>query len=272
MIMKYRESKPSPALAGNIKIFWSLECDSAGEASEPETVLPDGCPEIVFNLSDRFERLHANGREVQPATLFAGQMRRSIAIRPTGHVHLFGVRFHPAGAFAVGGLPMHELTNQILPIEWVLGSGGSEIESRVWDADRFEKRIAAFEKFFTARLAAQPREDVLSAHAAALIARSGGSISVSRLCERLGVSERRLERRLRAQVGLSPKTLARIVRFQRVVRKLQYAETPKVLDAVHELGYFDQSHLIRDFREFSGDTPLGYFEKTHSISDIFTAS
>ena len=66
--------------------------------------------------------------------------------------------------------------------------------------------------------------------------------------------------------------LARIVRFQGVVRKIQSAETPNMLDAVHELGYFDQSHLIRDFRAFSGDTPSGYFEKTHNISDIFTAS
>lgn len=269
--MNYLEAHPSKSVAGHIKRFWTLEYDSAGDASEPETVLPDGCPEIVFNLSDRFRRVDSDNHHVQPSTLFAGQMSRSITIRPTGRVRLFGVRFHPAGAFPLGGFPMHQLTDQIIGIECAIGRAGVELESRIWEAESFEQRTAAFELYFTRKLAAQRNEDAMAAYAAGLIADSGGSISISRLSGRIGVSERRLERRFRSRVGLSPKTLARIVRFQGVVRRIQSAETPNMLDAVHELGYFDQSHLIRDFREFSGDTPLGYFEKTHKISDAFTA-
>lgn len=270
--MEYRERRPSNQLANHIKRFWSLEYYPAREAPEPETVLPDGCPEIVFNLSDRFRRIDSGTNEIQPATLFAGQMSRSIAIQPIGAVRLFGVRFHPAGASPVGGFPMCDLSDQVVGIDCAIGRKGLELEAKVREANSFEQRISAFEAFFLERLAARRREDLISHHAARLIVSSRGQISVSHLSDRLGVSERRLERRFKACIGVSPKMLARIVRFQGVVRTIQSAETPNMLDAVHELGYFDQSHLIRDFREFSGDTPLGYFEKTHNISDIFTAS
>lgn len=270
--MQYRESPPSQAFAGRIKSFWSLEYEPEGHEAEAETVLPDGCPEIVFNLSDRFRYVGPAPEGLQPATLFAGQMSRSIAIKPTGKVRLFGVRFHPAGAFALGGFPMHELTDRIVSIDSALGRAGSELESRVLEADGFQGRIHAFESHFLNRLVTQKRQDPVAERAAAVIVGNGGSVSIAGLAETLGVSERRLERRFRSRVGLSPKMLARIVRFQGVVRKVQRPETPDMLDAVHDLGYFDQSHMIRDFREFSGETPLGYFERTHSISDMFTGS
>jgi AraC-like DNA-binding protein len=269
--MNYRETFPSKNLAGYIKRFWSLEYNPTGHASEPETVLPDGCPEIVFNLSDRFERINRNGREIQPSTLFAGQMMRSIVIRPTGRVRLFGVRFHPTGAFPLGGFSMHEMTDQTIGVDSVLGSDGSELEARIREAESFESRIAAFEMYFVRKLAALQRDDDVASYAASLIVGSGGLITISRLSESLGVSERRLERRFRSRVGISPKMLARIVRFQSLLGLIQKAKTPGILDASLELGYYDQSHAIRDFREFSGTTPLGYFQMTHGLSDVFTS-
>lgn len=267
--MEYRESHPSLNLSSHIKLFWSLEYCAKGEKSQVETILPDGCPEIVFNLSDRFKRLHSGFDETQPATLFAGQMSRSISIRPTGHVSLFGVRFHPAGAFPMGGPSMHELTDNIVEIGHVLGRCGRELEERVADAKGFDERVRVFENFFLRQLAGHSSKDKIARFAAEKIVESGGLISVSRLAERVGVSERRLERNFRKCVGVSPKMLARTVRFQRVVTKIMDGD---LLDTALSFGYFDQSHMIHEFKEFSGDTPLGYFRKTHDISDIFTAS
>lgn len=267
--MEYRESHPSLNLSSHIKLFWSLEYCAKGEKSQAETILPDGCPEIVFNLSDRFKRIHSGFDETQPATLFAGQMSRSILIRPTGHVSLFGVRFHPAGAFPMGGLSMHELTDNIVEIGQVLGRCGRGLEERIAEANGFDERVGVFESFFLRQLAVRPIEDKIARFAAGKIVESGGFISVSRLAELIGISERRLERKFRKRVGISPKMLARTVRFQKVVNKIKDGD---LLDTALSFGYFDQSHMIREFKEFSGETPLGYFRKTHGISDIFTSS
>lgn len=268
--MEYRESLPTPRLANYIKRFWSLEYDAALGAAEPETVLPDGCPEMIFNLSDRFKLLRKDGEEVQPATVFSGQLSRSITIRPTGRVALFGVRFQPAGAWPLGRISMHELTDEICDITDPLGSDGGELELKINAAASFGERKIIFEAFLVKRLASF-NGDAIAQRAAALIQKSAGAISVTALADNMGVAERRLERRFNAAVGISPKMLARIVRFQGVVQSIQQAETPNMLDAVHGFGYFDQSHMIREFKEFSGDTPLSYFEKTHDLSDIFTS-
>src|SRR5688500_8015776 len=112
--MQYRETLPSPRLAGFVKCYWTLEQGAFEAVKVPEPVVPDGCIEIIFNLADRFERLHGENRaETQPATLVAGQMRKSVLIRPTGHVRLFGVRFQPAGAFRFFRFSLSELTDRI---------------------------------------------------------------------------------------------------------------------------------------------------------------
>ncbi len=270
--MNYQEIRPSQFLSNHIKLFWSLNYLSEGEQSQSETILPDGCPEIVFNLSDRFKRLHPDFDETQPAALFAGQMSRGISIRPTGQVSLFGVRFHPAGAFPMSRFSVHELTDKIVDLTELLGSRGRELEERIGNAYGFAERVGIFESHFLHRLAVLPSDDKTVGFAAEMIVKSGGTISVSRLAENIGVSERRLERKFRSRVGISPKMLARTVRFQNVVNNIQSAANVDLLDTALSFGYFDQSHMIREFKEFSGETPLGYFRKTHGISDIFTAS
>ena len=267
--MNYSEHLPSPQLAAIVKHYWSLEHD--GARADPETILPDGCPELVFNLSDRFERIDGAKTEIQPATLFAGQMRRSITIRATGKVALFGVRFQAAGASALGRFSLYELTDRIFDIESVLGREGTEMEEAVNLASGFEKKIAVFESFLVEAMGKRVQPGTVVNAAIDLIERYGGEVTISKLANCLNISERRLERNFREQVGLSPKKFSRIVRFQNVVRTIERATDTKMLDAALSLGYFDQSHMIRDFREFSGKSPLEYFTETHRMSALFTA-
>ena len=266
--MNYAELPPSKPLAGLIKRFWSLEYDSAFVA-QPETVLPDGCPEIVFNLSDRFLHVTGDGDELQPSTVFSGQLSRNITIRPTGRVRLFGVRFQPAGAGPFG-IAMSELTDQVVELQLVLGNDAGALEERINLAFDFDDRVRIFESWIRSRLANEIRDDIAIV-AAEMILRSGGTMSLRALRNSLGISERRLERRFMKDVGCSPKMLARISRFQNVVRNIQSADKPDFADIALSSGYYDQSHMIREFSEFSGETPLGYLKRTHDISDAFTA-
>lgn len=265
--MEYLESSPSAKTAVYIKRFWSLR---SSDRPETETVLPDGCPEIVFNLSDRFQRLVSDQAETQAATLFSGQLTRSISIRPTGSISLFGVRFRPAGAYAIADMPMTELTDQIVDIGTVLGRNGSELEERINLAGSFEERIAIFEKFFLSRMNFA-RTNELPLVASELIARAGGSLGLADLRDRFGVTERTIERLFNRCVGVSPKLLSRLSRFQAVIKDIQGAESADILDAALSFGYCDQSHLIREFRDFAGETPRAFFNRTHKLSDAFTA-
>jgi AraC-like DNA-binding protein len=240
--------------------------------SEPEPVLPDGSPEIVLNLADKFIRIDSEREEIQPATIVAGQMTRRILIRPSGHVSLFGVRFTPAGASQFFKFPLYEITDQIVELSAAVGTSGRELEEKIGEACSFGERVATFEELLLDRLAERGDLDNVAWAASELIIRERGRLSVASVTKKVRVSDRQLGRRFQVSIGVSPKTFSKIIRFQSAVRAFQDGTSPNLLDAALAFGYYDQSHLIRDFKAFSGTTPLAYFEHTHNISDMFTGA
>lgn len=267
--MIYRESKPSVRFKSIVERFWSIE--HAGPAdSTVEPVLPDGCPEIVFNLADRFQRIPTYGdAETQASAIVSGQIRKRILIRPTGRVSLFGVRFRPYAAAGFLGIGMSSLTDQVVPLDSVVGAFSDQLESRIAEAPTFEERVTVVETALGSRY---PNGDIsIAAGLTGMISDTGGRMSVKELVARTGIGERRIERIFDKYVGVSPKMFLRIVRFSGVVRSIEAADSIGLLDTALSFGYFDQSHMIHEFNEFAGTSPLGYFEQTNRLSELFTS-
>jgi AraC-like DNA-binding protein len=126
------------------------------------------------------------------------------------------------------------------------------------------------QSFLKSRLEQESQEDLYARQACRYIMQSEGEYTVAELVKLIGFSERQLERKFKKQVGISPKILSRIVRFQKVLRMAQSSKTMTLVDAAVSCGYYDQSHFIRDFTKFSGDSPLKYFTSEHPMSDCFT--
>jgi len=267
----YREIKPSVLLSDLVDRYWSIESDASTEA-EVEPVLPDGCPEIVFNLADRFQRIPTYGEvETQSSAIVSGQLRRRILIKPTGRVDLFGVRFRPHAAYGILGVGMSTLTDHVLPLSDVMGRSSDEIEARIHEAEGFEERIAVVESILIAKLAGLNGDFAIAGGLTGMISSSDDRMTVRELVDRSGVGERRIERIFAKHVGVSPKMFTRIVRFSGVVRSIEAADSFGLLDTALSFGYYDQSHMIHEFNEFAGTSPRGYFEATHRLSELFTS-
>ena len=270
--MRYWEAQPYRALSAYIRCFWAIK-DRPHEGEAPaEPVLPDGCPEIVFNLGDPFIRVQGGGIHLQPTALVAGQIRQRILIRPSGTVDLFGVRLQPAGLSAALGRPIDEITDTIIELRDLFGGAGAELEDRINIAKSFQEQVSIFEKFFVRRLTCLGKVDSACNRAVFLIQDHTGQLPVRAVADSLGLSERQFTRRFKGAVGVAPKTFSRIIRFQSAVRSLQLDRSLNILDAALSFGYFDQSHLIRDFNEFAGVSPLAFFNQTHRVSDAFTGA
>ena len=268
--MKYSEVSPSPILAAFIKCYWSLEYAKEPRANEPEPVLPDGSMEIIFNLADRFQRFHDNGSiEIQPAAIVTGQIRRKISIGPTGDVRLFGIRFRPTGAYPFFRFPLGELTDRIEDLESVWTCGTLSMLDRIASTPSFTGQIAMIESELLRRVKGSYRVDGILSQAVAEIGEKASTIRVGSVAKNLGLSERSLERIFCERVGLSPKTFARIVRFQNVLKALETSGGGDILDAALIHGFYDQSHLINDFREQAGITPSQYADSRSSVGRGF---
>ena len=171
------------------------------------------------------------------------------------------VRLTPLGARALFGMPMYELTNRVVDVEDLLGRRGEELVARLWDADSWQRRFAVLDQVIAARLDRAPRTPSELAWAWGRMRSSAGRAAVSALADELGWSHRRLIARFREGIGLAPKTLGRVLRFERVSHVLQQVEEPRLAEVALDCGYYDQAHLNRDFRQFAGTTPGEYLAR-----------
>jgi len=271
--MQYEEIIPAQALSKYIKCFWAMYNPVADVASQ-ERILPDGCTELVFNLGEPFTQHDLDGNtEIQPLTLLVGQMRRHLLIAPTGRVQLVGVRFWPGGAYPFLRLPQYEIADSVLALDFVWGVLARELESKIREARSTSEIVREIEAAMLARLSQFRGHDEAEMKAIALILRSGGCVPIESLAEQMGISFRKLDRRFNARVGLPPKTLCRIIRFQRALRMIERESVrPDWVRIALECGYYDQPHFIKEFKAFSGTEPTTYFHEPTVMSDHFTQS
>jgi len=164
----------------------------------------------------------------------------------------------PLGARRLIGLPMAELARQVVAVEDVLGPSVSRLVDRLREAATWEARFALLDHALLERLYRGAPVAGEIGHAWARLEASGGAVRVETLAREVGWSRRHLSARFRADVGLPPKAVARILRFERVTELLRASSGPSLADAAFDCGYADQAHLNRDFRAFAGTTPTDF--------------
>jgi len=250
----YREYPPHAALRLFVQTYWSLS--GCPRDAAPQPILPDGTTELVVHREHPFIRYMA-GRpaERQASTLFVGPMRSPVVLRPEGGFEVAAVRFRPNGAFALLGVPQQRLHDAIvdaaaLEIPWLRRAVRAARDERSVHA-----AIARLESALLERVEGGcSRSD---ARVNAVLARINGACGACRIDDLAdaAASRRQIERLFREQVGLTPKAYARIVRFSTAAARVTADPSARLADLSTDAGYFDQSHMIRDFLCFAGRTP-----------------
>jgi AraC-like DNA-binding protein len=201
-------------------------------------------------------------------TLLGGLHCRPALIAHAGAQSGIQVALRPLGARALLGLPAGELAHIDVPADLVLGGACAELRARLAQADSWAERFAIVDRILLARVGAAPETPGGPAEvgwAWRRLLRSGGAVRVSELAAETGWSDRHLTSRFRAEIGLTPKAAARVIRFHRarnlLVRQVAAAGGPGarpgfgLADLAAACGYFDQAHLAREFRDLAGCPP-----------------
>jgi transcriptional regulator GlxA family with amidase domain len=179
-----------------------------------------------------------------------------------------GIRFQPGGTRPCLVFPASEKNDHVV----VLGSLSRSFERELLQACAYvfsmNGRVAEVDRYLVERLSSSSHDSHLPALAATIIDRRG-IVSIDDLASDAGISNRQLERRFLYEVGLGPKLLARIVRFQQVFRAVDQSD-PSWAEVAVECGYYDQAHLIRDFHQFAQQTPAVLFAGQSLLTESFT--
>lgn len=265
--MHYLELPPPIALAGVVRCFWFLRSDMV--TGVPQPVVADGRLEIVLHAAEPFSQVAEGGATPQDAALLAGQLTQPLHLLQRGRADVVGIRFRTAAATTLIRHPITELTNQVAPLAVI----NPRLRDRLLVALRHSHSPAERRDALSAVLVReiQGEPDRLASSVVRIMDRpdAGELAAISR---QVGVSARTLERRVTTATGLAPRMLRRAMRFRRVFRGLQDAESGGMTAAALAAGYFDQAHCIREFRHFTGQSPSEFFGQDPTLASALVGS
>jgi len=271
----YREYRLRPPLNRFVECVWCLSQTARVEAEEAvQPVPPDGTVEVIFHLGEPFTQVGDGLSERQPATMVVGVWTQPIGLVAPPGFDTVGIRIKPGAASALWADSMDRFTDAVVDATAVWGRAATDVRDRLAETASHSRRLEIIAAFLETRL--RQHEPAL-AGLVDRIAAAHGCLAIDALAAESGTSPRQLERAFRAHVGVSPKMFSRIVRFQNVLRCSARIQPGAAGDAAGrswadvacECGYADQSHLIRDFRQFAGETPTSLCESTATVADYF---
>ncbi|MBL8525175.1 MAG: helix-turn-helix transcriptional regulator [Betaproteobacteria bacterium] len=269
--MFYTELPPHQSLAHLIRCIWVFDASGvSGNGEDTQRIVPDGHPELVLHYGDRFAEISDdNIATTQSRLVFAGQISRQLVLRPGTNAGVIGVRFHPAGARALLGMAMVENTDMRLDLTSVWARDSEHLLDEVHSAGDVFAKVRVVEKFLMQRLSqSRIAPDAAVAHCVNLLRNASTTLTIDDLAAQSGLSSRQLERRFLHEVGIPPRLLASIFRFRRLFDAVEQEEASpgRWAGAAFAAGYFDQAHMIRDFKRFAGQPPQAFYRSLNGLS------
>lgn len=228
-----------------------------------ERVLPDGAVRLVFNLGDAPSAGEGEGLAVEAI----GASAAPVVVRMRRKVEGLSVALRPGAAAALLGLPVGEIGGSAVHLDALWQGEGTELLGRMAEAPDDATRVTLLHAVLQRRLrdgSAAAGNTAAAMHAAQLIAASDGRRSLREVATTVGVGERRLQQLFHAHVGLSPRAWSRLARMHGCLRALRLQSSPAWADVALESGFYDQSHLVNEFRALCGVTPTEFM--WHAVS------
>lgn len=257
---------PPPAhLARFVRFFWVLESD---QSSYLHQAMADVCPELVFHYRGQFDEIKANGvREKSSISGLQGQTSNTSRFQIHQCFGIFGTYLYPYTLTLLFGIPATEIVDQYTDLCGIIGAEGKQLEEKIMEAADTRERVELLSLFLEQKLKKFSNSGSTSAICSSvhLIMQEGGRLKVDTLAQEACLSQRQYERNFKQFTGFSPKLFSRIVRFHAAFNAFKQpigntlAADSTLTQLALDKGYYDQSHFIQDFKQFSGLNPSHFF-------------
>ncbi|MGO4791007.1 DUF6597 domain-containing transcriptional factor [Paenibacillus sp. 2KB_20] len=244
----YHEYLPSPALSPYVACYWTLDYTASPLQQPLHRILPDGCVDIIFNLKIR---------DASTSGFITGLMSSYGAMRLTQDQSLFGVRFFAESVRPFIRYPASDFREGPVFLEEAWGLDVNQLNEEMVTALDSANRMDVVERFLMGVLGQNNVcSEPLLEHGMQYLYAAKGRITVRALAEKLNYSERTIRRAFQKELGVSPKEMSEIIRFQNLLQELHQAKPIRFPDIAAQYGYYDQPHFINNFRRLYGMSPV----------------
>lgn len=261
----YVEFAPRPALRDFVHCLWMF---SATEDFAHQPIAPDGRPELIVHMRAAYDEVNDGVAAAQAPVIFAGQLTKPLTLAARADVLVFGVRFRPDGARGFLGFDVDAATDNRVDLAAEHGADAiAALRRALWKEARVEAQLALIEDYVEARIAASRRS--IDRLVRAVVTRLLAGEEPEPMTE---ISERQLQRRFKAEVGVSPRALQNVLRFRRVFDEIERQGPPGWVEAALAAGYFDQPQMARDFRRYLGMSSRQWAQQKVGLATMLAAS
>lgn len=264
-------ASPSDKLKPYIKQYWAVENVLQKGEQYSQRVIPSGLTELIMYL-DHKPTVSTNNRLMEDPFLLNGQQNDFYDILISENLSLFSISFHPQGLSQFFTMPLHELSNQDIPLRYINKDLYTELEARLSPQISFQQKIEIVEACLLKLLHVNKRgfEFQRINNIIETIRVNQGMVDIEELSSLACLSRKQFERIFLEFIGISPKQYLKIIRFQSSIFLKSKNEELSLTELAYESGYYDQSHFINDYKKMTGITPKQFFQDCQSIhSDFF---
>jgi len=266
--------KPAPLLQPFVNCY-SLRVFDTGKDTLSQLIHALHQCYLSFFLRDKFCDLVLDSNVVQhwSSSLVSLFTAPGGTIQYRGNFAVFSVEFKVNGIFGIFGIPQKILSGTVITTADILGPDSSFLTEKLEFSKNIYEMAICMDTFLTKRLLQQKHKSytIRVAHASNVIFKNKGIVSVDTLCSHVNMSFRNFERRFTEEVGMPPKLYARITRFYYALENKMMHPYKRWTSISYENGFFDQAHLIREIKTFSGKAPEELFADTPPPTENFLA-
>jgi AraC-like DNA-binding protein len=263
--MSFERIVPGPGLQNIIECFWIIENNDPTPLQQK--IIPDGFTEIIFHFGHNYRIKQGRRWQVQPKNLLAGQVRKHFMLENIGTSNILGIKFKPAALAHLYKLNMSLVTDRVADLCKVLEQPSLLLRAANEGKNHYE-RISSLRAYFKNMDAIKNPERTPVDQAVDLVFAHNGMVTSTELCDVAGVGERQLENLFKRFIGLSPKFFCRVIRFNYIFELVDKNEQSWT-SLAYEAAYYDQSHFIRNFKDFTGESPSSYLFDEKNLANFF---
>lgn len=246
---------PHPSLRAYVREYAGWFEDFTAPLCRREVPTEDVPVIINFAAPVRLYDLQDPSRWTDYGSFTTGAYDSYVLVGSTGPSGGIQVNLSILGARLFLGRPLRELKNRAIELEDVLGRDARRLIMELYDAPTWEARFTILDRELASRILTAKKPPAAVTWTWCRLVQTGGRISIGTIVDEVGCSQRHLIGQFREQIGLSPKTLARVLRFGRAIRIIKNGGRPGLAEIALDCGYYDQAHFSRDFHRLAGVTP-----------------
>lgn len=261
-----------PLLKEHIEKLWVFENQRRIPDASTKMIVPDGKIKLILpfrnGLSGQRQGMYKLSRQHQMTLIGISDLPFIVDAEQDAPSGIIGVEFTTIGAYRFFNLKQSDLKNRIFKLEELLGKVVRNLEIQIAEKEKLNDKIRLLQEYLISQFA-KTQPDTVFEFCVQQIKKTNGGISVKQLEKATGYSSRWLNMKFEENVGMSPKSLCAIIRFQAIYQAL-LSHPPSILQnkAYYDL-YYDQSHFIREFKRFTGTSPTKFETRISEFGKIF---